>query len=82
MAEGGPPALQPSPAVQAAPAPLVQPPDDQDQVIPSTQPGQHAHGMLNWSHFRPEFSGKIEDAEAHLLRTNDWMATHTTSQMM
>ena len=29
---------------------------------------------LNWSHFNPEFSGKPEqDAEAHLLRTNNWM---------
>ena len=35
------------------------------------QPGQHvAH--LNWSYFKPEFSGKPdEDAEAHLLHTND-----------
>ena len=27
---------------------------------------------MNWSHFKPEFSGKPdEDVEAHLLRTND-----------
>ena len=33
--------------------------------------------QLNWSYFKPEFSGKTEeDAEAHLLRTNDWMETH------
>ena len=32
--------------------------------------------QLNWSHFKPEFSGKPEDAEAHLLKTNDWMNTH------
>ena len=32
---------------------------------------------LNWSHFKPEFSGKPDkDAKAHLLRTNDWMDTH------
>ena len=32
--------------------------------------------QLNWSHFKPEFSGKPhEDAEAHLLRTNDRMDT-------
>ena len=32
---------------------------------------------MNWSHFKPEFSGKPdEDAEAHLLRANDWMNTH------
>ena len=28
--------------------------------------------QLNWSYFKPEFSGKpVEDAEAHLLRTNE-----------
>ena len=33
--------------------------------------------LLNWSHFIPKFSGKPdEDAEAHLLRTHNWMATH------
>ena len=33
--------------------------------------------QLNWSNFKPEFSGKPEeDAEEHLLRTNDWMVTH------
>ena len=33
--------------------------------------------QLHWSHFKPEFWGKPdEDAEAHLLRTNDWMDTH------
>ena len=35
--------------------------------------------QLNWSYFKPEFSGKPEeDAEEHLLRTNDWMETHNT----
>ena len=33
--------------------------------------------QLNWSHFQSEFSGKPDkDAEAHLLRTKDWMDTH------
>ena len=32
--------------------------------------------QLNWSHFKPVFSGKAEDAEAHLLRMNIWMNTH------
>ena len=33
--------------------------------------------QLNWSYFKPEFSGKPEeDAEEHLLRTNDWMEMH------
>ena len=32
---------------------------------------------MNWSHFKPEFSGKPEeDVEAYLLQTNDWMTTH------
>ena len=32
---------------------------------------------LNWSNFKPEFSGKPdEDAEAHLLCLNDWMNAH------
>ena len=32
---------------------------------------------LNWSYFKPKFSGKPdEDAEAHLLHTNDWMNLH------
>ena len=40
---------------------------------PQRQPFVH----LNWSNFKPEFSGKPdEDAEAHLLHTNDWMDTH------
>ena len=36
---------------------------------------QHLH--RNWSKFKPEFSGKPEeDAEAHLLCSNDWMNAH------
>ena len=36
---------------------------------------RHIH--LNWSIFKPEFSGKPEeDAEAHLLQSNDWMEAH------
>ena len=32
---------------------------------------------LNWSHFKPQYLGKPDkDAEAHLLRTNNWMDTH------
>ena len=44
------------------------------QVQPPTP---MANNQLNWSHFRPEFSGKLEeDVEAHLLRMEDWMITH------
>ena len=33
--------------------------------------------QLNWSHFKPKYMGRPdEDAEAHLLMTNDWVATH------
>ena len=40
--------------------------DQQQQII-----------HLNWSNFKPEFSGKPDkDAEAHLLCSNDWMNTH------
>ena len=32
---------------------------------------------INWSNFKPAFSGKPEeDAEAHLLQTKDWMNAH------
>ena len=36
-----------------------------------------ANNQLNWSHFKPDFSGKNKEVmEAHLLRTTDWMTTH------
>ena len=70
MAEGGPP----------GPVPPQQPPAPQQPQQPAQQvlPPQPAHPMgMNWSHFKPEFSGKTEeDVEAHLLRTNDWMTIH------
>ena len=32
---------------------------------------------MNWSHFKPDFSGNPEeDEEAHLLHTNDGMNVH------
>ena len=32
---------------------------------------------INWSNFKPEFSGKQEeDVEAHLLCSDDWMNAH------
>ena len=41
------------------------------------QPGQQVHMHMNWSHFKPQYSGKPEeDVEACLLRTNDLMNTH------
>ena len=45
--------------------------------VPAQPPILMANNQLNWSHFRPEFSGKPkEDVEADLLRTEDWMTTH------
>ena len=45
------------------------------QPLSPVAPQQQLH--MNWSHFKPEFSGKPDkDVEAHLLRTNDWMTTH------
>ena len=39
--------------------------------------------QLNWSYFKPEFSGKMEeDAVVHLLKTNDWMETHNFPEDM
>ena len=39
--------------------------------------GQQQHLHINWSNFKPVFSGKPEeDAEAHLLCSNDWMNAH------
>ena len=48
----------------------------QDQPQHQDAAGQR-HIHLNWSNFKPEFSGKPEeDAEAHLLHSNDWMNAH------
>ena len=68
MAEGGLPSpapLKEDPQLQPAPQPLP------------LQPGQQVHMHMNWSHFKPEYSGKPkEDVEAHFLRTNDLMNKH------
>ena len=53
------------------PTPLPNPQD------PINLPNPPQPQQLNWSYFKPEFSGKAEeDAMAHLLKTNDWMETH------
>ena len=64
MAEGGPPGHAPHKEEQLPPIPQ------------QPQPGQQVQMHMNWLHFKPEYSGKPEDVEAHLLRTNDWMTTH------
>ena len=49
---------------------------EQEQPQPQDAVGKR-HIHLNWSNFKPEFSGKPEeDAEAHLLHSNDWMDAH------
>ena len=56
----------------APPVPQVQ--QQQLHVPPPLlpQPTQQVNLHMNWSHFKPEYSGKPEeDVEAHLLRTND-----------
>ena len=61
----------------------MQVPAKQKQPVPPTQPGQQAQAVLNWSHFRQEFSGKPEDdAEALLLRTNDWTETYNFPEVV
>ena len=53
-------------------------PPAQPQAQPQPQDEQQQQVVhLNWSNFKPEFSGKPdEDAEAHLLHSNDWMNAH------
>ena len=74
---------EPGPQVQDIPAlPHLQHPSTlqaPQQLEQPAQPPQQGQQMIqmNWSHFKPEYSGKQEeDVEAHLLRTNDWMTTH------
>ena len=47
----------------------------QQNQEPVGQQQQHLH--INRLNFKPEFAGKPEeDAEAHLLCSNDWMNAH------
>ena len=40
-------------------------------------PGAPPRPQLNWSYFKPKYAGKTDkDAEAHLLRMNNWRDTH------
>ena len=56
----------PTPSTSCRPSSTKAPQQSGQQVV-----------HLNWSYFKPEFSGKPdEDAEAHLLCTNDWMNAH------
>ena len=71
------------PAGPQAPQQPMTPQTPQQPAAPQTQqqpaapqaPQQMVH--LNWSNFKPEFSGKPDkDAETHVLFTNDWMNAH------
>ena len=66
---------QPAPANPAGP---FQPALNWPQPFPQQSAPWIIHQqMINCCYFKPEFAGKSEeDAEAHLLRTNDWMRTH------
>ena len=76
--------LAPAPPVPPSIAPPVQlsvPPIQlivhHAQLIPTQLIKPADVPQLSWLHFKPEFADKPdEDAEAHLLRMNDWMDTH------
>ena len=75
MADEGPALLQQPLVAPVTPAPPVQLP------APPAQQNQPHIPHINWSHFKPECSGKPEeDAESHLLRTNDWMETYASPE--
>ena len=59
---------------EGAAAPNQRQGQNQQQNQPQNQDpaGQQQHLHINWSNFKPEFSGKPEeDAEAHLLHSNN-----------
>ena len=84
-----PPNKQPNPPTDQPNQPPNQPNQPNLPNPPPNQPPNLAANLpypmanppqapqLNWSYFKPVFSGKPEeDAETHLLRTTDWMDTH------
>ena len=73
----GIPALPPPPPPAGAAAPQVPQVPQQPAVPQAVQQPAPQLVHLNWSYFKPEFSGKPEeDAEAHLLHMNNWMNVH------
>ena len=62
---------------EGAAAPNQRQGQNQQQDLQQNQDAAgHQHIHINWSNFKPEFSGKPEDAETHLLCSNDWMNAH------
>ena len=80
QAQGVPAPLPPPgpvvPQSPQTPAIVPAPQTPQTPQVPQAPQGEpFVH--LNWSNFKPEFPGEPdEDAEAHLLNTNDWMNAH------
>ena len=81
MANGRPPPPQPPLVIP----PIVPPIPTYTAALPPAQPiaslaqpiQPAPMPQLKRSHFKPEFAGKPdEDADAYLLRTNDWIDTH------
>ena len=73
---------EPGPQVEDIPAPPSpqaqvgqQAPQQQEQHAQPAQQGQQII-HLKWSLCKPEFLGKPEDAETHLLCTNIWLNAH------
>ena len=65
-------------ADQIGGVPAPNPNQQQQQQQIQDQAGQQQQVVhLNWSNFKPESSGKPDqDAEAHLLCSDDWMNAH------
>ena len=71
----GPAPNQPTPAVPVPHPPVPNKPALMQHALAAPQIIHQQ--VLNWSHFKPEFAGRSEeDAEVHLLHTNDWMINH------
>ena len=75
------PPNQPNQLPDIPATPHGHPPNPPNPLNPPNPPPMEEDPLqphqLNWSYFKPEFSGKMEeDAVAHLLKTNDWMDTH------
>ena len=71
--EEGVPTPNPPPAQQQQQTQQQQSQQQQQDQVGQQQQVVH----LKWSNFKPEFSGKSdEDAEVHLLHSNDWMNAH------
>ena len=75
----------PAPANPAGPTPPVphQPVPNQPALMqPAPAAPQIIHQLvLNWSHFKPELRGRLEeDVKAHLPHTSNWMVTHNFLQ--